>query len=63
MIKYIGDGAYLLGVPARDLTDKEWSQLMPEQRTAAEASGLYEIEKRPAKADKPSAADDKKDGA
>lgn len=62
MIKYVGAGDYILGIPARNLTNEEWSQLTPEQRAAAEASGLYEIEKRPAKADKPAAAD-AKDGA
>lgn len=41
-IKYTGDGAYFVGIPARDLTDDEFSA-MPEvtQRMLLD-SGIYE---------------------
>lgn len=39
MLKYIGEGAYLQGVPARDLTDAEASEFGGEEALAA--SGLY----------------------
>lgn len=41
-IKYTGKhGEYLFGIPARNLTDEEWSDLTKEQRKAAIDSGLY----------------------
>ena len=32
---YQGDGTYVLGVPARDLTDDEWNALTDEQKKQA----------------------------
>lgn len=41
-IKYTGKhGEYLTGIPARNLTDEDWSELSKEQRKAAIDSGLY----------------------
>lgn len=49
--KYIGNGAYLMGIPARDLFDADWNALSKEQREAVIKSDLYEIKqvKLPAK--------------
>jgi hypothetical protein len=43
MYRYIGTGAYIVGVPTRDLTDRE-AQQYGEARLVA--SGLYEAPKR-----------------
>lgn len=41
-IKYTGKhGEYIAGIPARNLTDEDWSDLTKEQRKAAIDSGLY----------------------
>ena len=41
-IKYTGKhGEYLTGIPARNLTDEDWSELTKEQRKVAIDSGLY----------------------
>ncbi len=43
-VRFVGDGsAYLPGVPMRDMTVEEWSALPDALRTAASASGLYEV--------------------
>jgi hypothetical protein len=59
-LRYVGDGAYIHGVPARDLTDEEaatFGALIREQEQAAHIT-LYEpvaqptaVSKRTAKAD------------
>jgi hypothetical protein len=49
MLRYIGHGAWLPDIPARDLTDEEVEQHGGEK--ALVASGLYEKVK-PAKAEK-----------
>ena len=41
-MKYMGQfGAYIHGIPARDLTPDEWNELTEAQRKHAIASGLY----------------------
>jgi hypothetical protein len=45
MITYKGNGEFVSGVPARDLTEAEWEQLSKEQKKAALDSGLYEKSK------------------
>lgn len=40
--RYTGDGAFLPGIPARDLTDEDVQALTPEQRAEVEASAIYE---------------------
>ncbi len=35
------DGAYIDGVPLRDITDEEWEALPERLQRAADASGLY----------------------
>lgn len=47
MKRYIGKGAYLGGVPMRDLSEDEWDALTPEQQAAAQP--LYQDDRKPAK--------------
>lgn len=47
MHKYTGNGAFLQGVPARDLTKQEWDALSADQRGAALSLGLYAAPERP----------------
>jgi hypothetical protein len=44
-IKYIGDGAAIPGIPARDMTKAEFMKLDVETRAIILACGLYEIRK------------------
>jgi len=39
-MRYVGDGAFVLGVPMRDLSAAEWLALSDNERQAAQA--LYE---------------------
>lgn len=48
MIRYIGDGAYFQGIPARDLRDDEFAALSEAQQQALLGSGLYVLEAAPA---------------
>lgn len=41
VFKYVGDGTYLQGVPARDLTKEDVDQLSDEQKSDVTKSGLY----------------------
>lgn len=41
--RYIGDGASIPGIPARDLSAEEIAALSDEQRTALVTSGLYTL--------------------
>jgi hypothetical protein len=50
-LKYIGDGTYILGVPARDLTEEEEREHGALIRAQEQATGVKLYEK--AKADKP----------
>lgn len=49
--RYRGQGRYLVGVPARDLTADEAARLPDRLRARLVKSGLYEVV-RPPKADK-----------
>jgi hypothetical protein len=40
MKQYSGGGAYVLGVPARDLSEDDWAALTDDERTAGAA--LYQ---------------------
>lgn len=40
---YIGFGAFLPGVPARDMTAEEWAALPQEQQELAVALDLYQV--------------------
>lgn len=40
--KYTGDGSYLPGIPARDLSDEDIEALTPEQRADVAAATIYE---------------------
>ena len=44
-VKYIGDGAFIEGVPARDMTPEEWQALEAEKRETALKLRLYRIVK------------------
>jgi hypothetical protein len=45
--KYIGNGAFLQGVPTRDLTKKEWDALSKERQADLLRLGLYAAPERP----------------
>lgn len=45
MVKYIGNGDHLIDLPARDMTEEEWSEYPQELTKAALRLGLYEIDK------------------
>lgn len=50
--KYVGGGAFLSGVPARDLEDGDWARLSGPKQDLVKLSPLYEMvepEKKPAK--------------
>jgi hypothetical protein len=40
---YTGNGAFVHGVPARDLLKKEWNALSKEMRDSLLRQGIYEI--------------------
>ncbi len=41
-VKYIGNGEYYYGIPARDLTEAEYAALSEEQRRLVDSGKLYE---------------------
>lgn len=43
--KYVGNGEFLGGVPARDLEDGDWARLDDARRELVEKSPLYELVK------------------
>ena len=49
---YIGKGAFLDGIPARDLTAADWARLNEDARAAVEGSPFYRRAPRP-KAEEP----------
>jgi len=53
VVRYIGDGSYLFGVPARDLTQAEWNEHKALILTSPHASQLYEIPNEDAPATQP----------
>lgn len=52
MWKFVGEGSYLVGVPARDLTDEEYAEYAArfEEREGVklEATGMYVQDKKSA---------------
>lgn len=42
MIKYKGDGAFVVGVPKRDLSAEEWAKLPDDVKELCLTTGLYE---------------------
>lgn len=42
-IKYIGNGDYVMGIPARNLTTEEWETLPETTRQALLEQKLYEL--------------------
>lgn len=52
-IKYVGDGGFIQGVPARNLTQEDFDAFDKDTQALILASGLYEISTdKPAKASK-----------
>jgi len=51
MIKYIGNGSYYQGIPARDLTEEEWNAIPRRRRKRLLEFGLYaeQIKRKPVK--------------
>lgn len=47
-IKYIGNGDYVMGIPARNMTVEEWEALPETTRQALMAQKLYELSSEPA---------------
>lgn len=45
-VKYTGNGAYFVGVPARDLTEEEWQKLDENERAVLVKRGLYQPQQR-----------------
>ncbi len=41
IVRYIGGGNFIPGVPARDMTPDEWSEIPADLREAAVQNGLY----------------------
>jgi hypothetical protein len=41
-VRYVGDGAFIQGVPARDLTAEEWAAVPSELQTMAVAARIFE---------------------
>lgn len=41
-VRYVGDGAFVQGVPVRDLTAQEWDDLPEELQAMALAAGIFE---------------------
>ncbi len=46
MIKYIGKGSFVQGIPARDLTKDEWDAFSKERQKSLVNAGLYKVPKR-----------------
>lgn len=44
---YVGKGAYIDGIPARDLTAADWARLNEDDRAAVERAPLYRRAPRP----------------
>ncbi len=40
---YIGGGAFIQGIPARDLSKKEWDALSKEKQQALKDQGIVEV--------------------
>lgn len=47
--KYTRPGEFLHGIPARDLTERDWKALTTPQKRAVVDSPLYEIVEKPIK--------------
>lgn len=45
-VRYIGDGAWLPGVPARDLSTEEWEQYKDTILASSQAAQLYQLPAR-----------------
>lgn len=51
VVRYVGDGAFYNGVPARDLTEADLAALSDEQRAAVETDVIYELAVEPPEED------------
>ncbi len=45
-MKYVGNGRYIQGVPARDLTEEEVAELSMARRRALVKSGVYKMPRK-----------------
>lgn len=43
IVKYTGNGDYLVGIPARDMSLEEWQALSEEQRALGLKLNLYKL--------------------
>lgn len=50
--RYVGDGRFIFGVPARDLSRPDFDALTDDQKANVLASGLYELTEKPQQAKK-----------
>ena len=46
-VLYVGNGAFRPGVPARDMTADEWTEVAADERTLCLSLGLYIINEPP----------------
>jgi hypothetical protein len=46
MIRYTGDGQFIEGIPARDLTDEEFQALSQDKQELVRRSGLYVVARK-----------------
>ena len=44
MARYVGNGEFLSGIPARDLESGDWARLSPARQELVKSSPLYVIE-------------------
>ena len=62
-VRFVGrPGSYISGIPARDLTAKEWDKLTPKQQKFAISSGLYKKAAGRSSPDKDKPAPEKMEG-
>jgi hypothetical protein len=45
LVRYCGQGSYMIGLPARDMTLEEWQSYPEALRSAALEIGLYDDER------------------
>jgi hypothetical protein len=50
-VRYVGGGEFYHGIPARDLTEVDWSRLNDEQKALVVNGPLYEMVETKAKAE------------
>lgn len=56
---YVGEGAFLQGVPARDLTNDDWARLTDVQKQTVKDGALYELVEVARSGDRPQQTEQK----